>query len=452
MSEINEPLYLSLENNQISMKNDTNSPDTFDGNIAWILTAACFTWLMTPGIGLFYSGLARRKNALSLIMLCFLTIPIVSAQWFIWGYSLAFNRNSSPYFGNLQNAFFSDLDWDSGPTNASQNIPEFLFAFFECMFAILASAIIIGGAAERIRIFPTIIFIFLWSTLVYDALASWCWSINGWMAKMGGLDYAGGVPVHVASGAAALAFCLIVGRRREDSGLVPHNRIIDVIPHNIINVVIGTIFLWFGWFGFNAGSALAANKRAIMACIVSNLSASFGGLTWMLLDYWRNGYFYAVSFCSGAISGLVAITSGAGYVSPLSAIIFGISGGLICNLAGRLKSPLKFDDSMDVFAIHCVGGFVGNVLTGVFADKTIAARSGEVILGGAINGNYDQILIQLLISFVGMIYSFIATIIILFIIGTFLRCTLRLNTDGELDGADITEHGEAAYCFADANE
>ncbi|CAG8615591.1 12489_t:CDS:1 [Racocetra fulgida] len=272
------------------------------------------------------------------------------------------------------------------------------------------------------------------------------------MAKIGGLDYAGGIPVHVASGAAALAFCLIVGRRREDNGLVPHNRIIDVVPHNIINVVIGTIFLWFGWFGFNAGSALAANKRAIMACIVSNLSASFGGLTWMLLDYWRNGYFYAVSFCSGAISGLVAVASGAGYVSPFSAIIFGISGGLICNLAGRLKSFLRFDDSMDVFAIHCVGGFIGNILTGVFADKTIAARGGEIILGGAINGNYDQILIQLIISSVGMMYSFFATIIILLIIGTYLRCTLRLNEDGELDGADCTEHGEAAYCFADANE
>ncbi|RIB00548.1 ammonium transporter AmtB-like domain-containing protein [Gigaspora rosea] len=435
------------------MANDTYYSDKFiSGDVAWVLTAACFTWLMTPGIGLFYSGLARRKNALSLIMLCFLAIPIISIQWYICGYSLTFNRNAGPYIGNLQNAFFLNLDWESGPTETSQNIPEFAFAIFECMFAILAAAIIVGGAAERIRIFPTIIFIFLWSTLVYDVIASWCWSKNGWFAKLGGLDYAGGVPVHISSGASALAFCLIVGRRRENNGTIPR-KVIDVVPHNIINVVIGTIFLWFGWFGFNAGSAMAANKRAIIACIVSNLSASLGGLTWMFLDYWRNGNFYAVSFCSGAIAGLITITSGSGYVSPLSSVIFGITGGAICNYAARLKFKLNFDDSMDVFAIHCVGGLVGNVLTGVFADKSIAYRSGEIISGGAIiNGNFSQILIQLSAALAGMIYSFIMTIIIIFIIGTFLRCNLRLNVEGELDGTDITEHGESAYCFADAPE
>ncbi|CAG8667201.1 14884_t:CDS:2 [Dentiscutata erythropus] len=406
---MSESLYISLDNNQqLTMTNDTNPSEKFiRGDVAWVLTAACFTWLMTPGIGLFYSGLARRKNALSLIMLCFLAIPIVSIQWYTWGYSLTFNKNAGPFIGNLQNVFFLNLDWDSGPTDASQNIPEHAFAVFECMFAILSAAIIVGGAAERIRIFPTIIFIFFWSTLVYDVIASWCWSKNGWIAKLGGLDYAGGIPVHVSSGASALAFCLIVGRRLEDNGMKPR-RVIDVIPHNIINVVIGTIFLWFGWFGFNAGTAMAANKRAIMACIVSNLSASLGGLTWMFLDYWRNGNLYAVSFCSGAIAGLVTITSGSGYVSPFSAVIFGVIGGAVCNFAARLKFILNFDDSMDVFAIHCVGGLIGSILTGAFADKYIAHYSGEF--------------------------------------------SWELNEAGELDGTDITEHGEAAYCFADAPE
>ncbi|CAG8797805.1 31958_t:CDS:2, partial [Racocetra persica] len=356
------------------------------GNVAWVLAATCLVWIMTPGVGFLYSGLAQKRHALSLIMLCFLCIPIVSIQWFIWGYSLTFSRTGGPFIGNLQNAFFMNLNWDSGPTPSSEHVSEYIFAIFQCMFAVITPALMIGGAAERVKLLPTIIFIFIWSTIVYDIIASWCWSANGWFTKLGGLDFAGGIPVHISSGAAALAFCFVLGRRHQ----------IDR-PHNLINVVIGTVLLWFGWFGFNGGSAVAANNRAIIACIVTNLAASFSGLTWMFMDYIKFNKLRAVSFCSGAVSGLVAITPASGYVAPYAAVVFGIASGILCNLASVMRTRLNiYDDAMDVFTIHGIGGFIGNVLTGIFADKDIVFNgSRDIIKGGAINGNPFQILIQL---------------------------------------------------------
>ncbi|CAG8761273.1 15834_t:CDS:2 [Dentiscutata erythropus] len=415
------------------------SSSTESGHVAWVLAATCLVWIMTPGVGLLYSGLARKKHALSLIMLCFLAIPIVSVQWFIWGYSLAFSRTGGPFIGNLQNVFFMNLQWDSGPTNASKQVPEVLFAIFECMFAVITPALIIGAVAERVRLLPTVIFIFIWSTLVYDVIAAWCWSKNGWFATLGGLDYAGGIPVHISSGAAALAFCIVVGRRNRPSS-----------PHNIVNVILGTVLLWFGWFGFNGGSAVAANKRAIMACIVTNLAASFSGLAWMFLDYFKYNKLRAVSFCSGAVAGLVAITPASGYVAPYAAAVFGIVSGVLCNLAVAMKRLLgKYDDAMDVFAIHGIGGFIGNILTGVFADQNIVSLNGDNINGGAVNGNFIQILIQLSGSCSGMMYSFLVTLIILYIMNIIPGLSLRL--DGE-DGTDIIEMGERAYRFDEEPE
>ncbi|CAG8577383.1 2372_t:CDS:2, partial [Scutellospora calospora] len=401
--------------------------DSINGDVAWVLAATCLVWIMTPGVGLLYSGMAQRKNASSLIMICFLSIPIVSVQWYIWGYSLTFNRNGGLFIGNLQNAFFMNLSWDSGPTNTSKNVPEFVFAIFECMFAAITPALIMGGVAERIRLLPTIIFIFIWSTLVYDVIASWCWSANGWFSKLGGLDYAGGIPVHISSGMAALAFCIFVGKRTDNIRQ----------PHNTINVFLGTIMLWFGWFGFNGGSAIAANKRAIMACVVTNLAASFSGLTWMLMDYFRTGNLYATSFCSGAVAGLVAITPGSGYVTPYAAFVFGVASGFFCNLATLMRIRFdKYDDAMDVFAIHGIGGFIGSILTGIFANQYIVSLDGESINGGAIDGNPIQILKQLAGSFAGMIYSFFVTWIILFIINRIPGLTLRFDSE---NGADIDE-------------
>ncbi|CAG8626562.1 925_t:CDS:2 [Cetraspora pellucida] len=423
-----------------SSTTSTNTPIPA-GDVAWVLSATCLVWIMTPGVGFLYSGLAQKKHALSLIMLCFLCIPIVSIQWFICGYSLTFSRTGGPFIGDLRNAFFSNIDQNSGPNSASEKIPEFGYAIFECMFAVITPALIIGGAAERVRLLPTIIFIFIWSTLVYDIIASWCWSKNGWFATLGGLDFAGGIPVHISSGAAALAFCFVLERRNEIGR-----------PHNIPNVVIGTVLLWFGWFGFNGGSAVAADRRAIMACIVTNLAASFSGLTWMFIDFFKFDHrLRVVSFCSGAVSGLVAITPASGYVAPYAAAIIGIASGIICNLASAMRTRLNvYDDAMDVFAIHGVGGFVGNFLTGIFADNDIVSLSGDYIKGGdsikggAIYGNPYQILVQLSGSCVGMVYSFVVTFAILFIINRIPGLRLRLNGN-----TDQVEMGEDAYCFAD---
>ncbi|CAG8733749.1 16212_t:CDS:2 [Gigaspora margarita] len=393
------------------------------GDIAWVLASTGLVWLMIPGLGFFYSGMARCKNALSLIMLSFLAVPVVS----------------------IQNAFFINVLLDVGPTPTTSRVPELVFAIFQGMFAAITPAIAIGSAAERTRLIPTLIFIFIWSTLVYDFIASWCWSANGWYSQLGGLDFAGGTPVHITSGSAALAFCIFLGKRQ-------NHGIDEFKPHNITYVVLGTTFLWFGWFGFNGGSATAANIRAILACTVTNLAASFGGLTWMIMDYRMEYKLSAIGFCSGAVAGLVAITPGSGYVAPHYAVVFGICGGAICNLAVKLKHIFDYDDALDVFAVHGIGGLVGNILTGVFADKNIAALSGEVIMGGVINQNYIQLAKQLSSSGAGFMYSFIMTYIILLVLNKIPFLSIRLHHDKEVLGTDESDHGESAYYFVERVE
>ncbi|CAG8808354.1 11519_t:CDS:2, partial [Racocetra persica] len=409
-------------------------------NVSWILAATCLVWIMTPGVGFLYSGMARRKNALSLIMLCILTIPIVSIQY-ICGYSLAFSKTGGPFIGDLRNAFFLNLQWNSSEPEAafvSKQIPEAELAIFECMFAVIASELIIGGAAERVKLMPMIIFIFIWSTLVYDFIASWCWSDHGWFTQWGGLDFAGGIPVYISSGAAALAFCIFLGRRRETSN-----------PHNIVNVILGTLLLWFGWFGFNGGTAAASNSRAVMAFIVTNLAASFSGLTWMFFDYHFEKKLKAVSFCNGVVAGLVAITPGSGYVDPYAAVVFGVLSGFICNMAAALvKTKIKWDDAMDVFAIHGVGGFLGSILTGFFANKdTVFSLNGDKIDGGVINGNYIQIVKQLSGSCVGLAYSFTVTYIILHVMNSpkYLGWNIEVFKLDGTEGTDQLEMEESAY-------
>ncbi|CAG8587348.1 15621_t:CDS:2 [Cetraspora pellucida] len=380
----------------------------YPGDIAWVLASTCLVWLMIPGLGFFYSGMAR----------------------------------CGPFIGNLDNAFFMNVLSDVGPTPTTWRIPELVFAIFQGMFAAITPAIAIGSAAERTRLIPTLIFIFIWSTFVYDVIASWCWSANGWFSQLGGLDFAGGTPVHIASGSAALAFCIFLGKRR-------NHGIDEFKPHNITYVVLGTTFLWFGWFGFNGGSATAANMRAILACTVTNLAASSGGLTWMIIDYRMDHKLSALGFCSGAVAGLVAITPGSGYVTPYSAIAFGICGGAICNIAVKLKHVFGFDDALDVFAVHGIGGLVGNILTGIFADKNIAALSGENIMGGVINRNYIQLPKQLSSSGAGFMYSFVMTYIILLILNQIPSLRLRLDCDSEEIGTDESDHGESAYYFVE---
>jgi len=406
------------------------------GDIAWTLASTALVWLMIPGIGYFYSGMARSKNALSLIMLSCCSVAVVSFQWFLFGYSLTFSKSGGPIIGNFENAFFRGvLDQ---PSVGSSKIPDIVFMIFQCMFAALTPALAIGAAAERGRIVPTLVFIFLWTTFVYDFIACWTWSANGWSFVMGGLDFAGGTPVHISSGAAALAYAIVLGRRTGDQK--------DFRPHSMSNVVIGTVFIWFGWFGFNGGSALSANLRAAMACVVTNLAASVGGITWVLLDYRHDRKLSVLGFCSGAVSGLVAITPASGFVAPASAVAIGFLGACACNMAVRLKHFLKYDDAFDVFAVHGVGGIVGNLLTGIFAQSWVAALDGvTVIKGGWLDGHWIQIAYQLADSTAGMTWSFGVTYLILVIMNKIPGLALRADPSLEQTGLDIAELGEMAY-------
>ncbi|KAI1157955.1 ammonium transporter [Nemania serpens] len=414
------------------------------GDFAWIITSSALVLLMIPGVGFFYSGLARRKSALSLIMLAMLSVAVVDFQWFFWGYSLAFSHTGSAYIGDLSN--FGLMKTLAQPSVGSTKIPDLLFCLYQGMFAAITPALAIGAAVDRARILPCIVFILVWSTIVYDPIAYWTWNANGWSFKLGGLDFAGGTPVHISSGAAALAFSIMLGKRTgyaKASGL-PYR------PHNVTHIVLGTVFLWVGWFGFNGGSALAANLRAVMACIVTHLAASVGAITWVLMDYRLEKKWSVVGFCSGAISGLVAITPASGYVTPWAAVIFGVVGGIGCNVATKLKFYLGADDALDIFAVHAVGGIIGNLLTGLFAADYIVALDGfSTIPGGWVNHNYIQLAYQLADSVAGFSYSFVLTCVILFLMNLIPGLSLRVSPEDEDIGVDDVQLGEFAYDYVE---
>ncbi|KAI5865410.1 ammonium transporter [Durotheca rogersii] len=414
------------------------------GDFAWILTCSALVLLMIPGVGFFYSGLARRKSALSLIMLAMLSIVVVDFQWFFWGYSLAFSHTGSSFIGDLSN--FGLRETLAQPSVGSGKIPDLLFCLYQGMFAAITPALAIGAAVDRARVLPCIVFIFVWATIVYDPLAYWTWNANGWSFVMGGLDFAGGTPVHISSGAAALAFSVMIGKRAG----YDRARGLPYRPHNVTHIVLGTVFLWVGWFGFNGGSALAANLRAVMACLVTHLAASLGALAWVLLDYRLERKWSVVGFCSGAISGLVAITPAAGYVTPWAAVVFGLVGGVACNFATKLKFLIGVDEALDVFAVHGVGGIVGNLLTGIFAADYIAALDGSTeIAGGWINRNFVQLGYQLADSAAGFSYSFVLTCVILFVLNLIPGLSLRVSAAHEDVGIDDDQLGEFAYDYVE---
>lgn len=311
-------------------------------------------------LSFFYSGLARRKSALSLIWLSVMATAVVSFQWFFWGYSLTFSHKAGKFIGTLDNFGFRNVL--AQPSVGSSRIPDLLYAVYQCMFAAITVAIAVGAVAERGRLLPCVIFMFVWSTLIYDPIACWTWNPSGWVYKFGGLDFAGGTPVHISSGSAALAYSFVLGRRKGHGTYELNYR-----PHNVTHIVIGTVFLWVGWFGFNAGSALSANMRAVMAAVVTNLAACVGGITWCLVDYRLEKKWSTVGFCSGIVAGLVAITPGSGYVPAWSAVVYGIVAGIGCNYATKLKYFVRCDDALDIFAVHAVGGLIGNICTAFFA-------------------------------------------------------------------------------------
>ncbi|KAF2496356.1 ammonium transporter-like protein [Lophium mytilinum] len=417
------------------------------GDIAWMITSTALVLLMIPGVGFFYSGLARRKSALSLLWLSVMATAVVSFQWFFWGYSLTFSHKAGKYIGALDNFGFKDVL--AAPSVGSVRIPDLLFAVYQGMFAAITVALAVGAVAERGKMLPCIIYMFVWTTVIYDPIACWTWNPQGWVYKMGGLDFAGGTPVHISSGTAALAYSYMLGKRRGHG-----TQELNYRPHNVTHIVIGTVFLWVGWFGFNAGSALSANLRAVMAAVVTNLAACVGGMTWCLVDYRLERKWSTVGFCSGVIAGLVAITPGSGYVPAWSAVVYGVCGGIACNYATKLKYFLRCDDALDIFAVHAVGGFVGNILTAFFAADYIAHLDGfSHIDGGWLNHHWIQLAYQLADSISGGVYSFGGTCIILGCldgIGKFVPALkLRATEEEEILGIDDVEIGEFAYDYVE---
>ncbi|KAJ7914341.1 ammonium transporter AmtB-like domain-containing protein [Mycena leptocephala] len=412
------------------------------GDIAWIYSASVFVWVMIPAIGFLYAGLARRHHSLSLVWQSLISVAVVTFQWFFWGYSLTFSHSAGPFIGDLAN--FGSKGVLAQPSVGSALIPDILFYLFQLVFSCATAMIMVGGAMERGRLIPSAIFIFIWTTVVYDPIACWTWNSSGWLFKLGSLDFAGGGPVHMSSGAGALAYALVLGKRtgpvEGGTTRMPRHK-----PSNVFLVVLGTVLLWFGWFGFNGGSALNASLRAIYAGVNTNLAAACGAMTFCALDVLRHKKRWSmVGLCCGAVAGLVGITPASGFIPIYFAVPVGVVTGLTTHLAMDLKDILRIDDGLDVFALHGIGGLTGNVLTGLFAADYITALDGySSIPGGWLNGNYIQLAYQLAGCAAILSYSFTVTALLLLVMDRIPGLRLRVSEEEETGGLDVHEIGEA---------
>jgi len=396
----------------------------------FVLLSAAFVMLMTPGLAFFYGGMVRRKNVLSVLMQCFVALCLLSLQWILFGYSLSFAPG---------NGFWGGLSWfglngvGSAPyAGYSTTIPHQAFMVFQMMFAVITPALIIGAFAERMKFSAFLVFTLLWATFVYDPLCHWVWGEGGWLKNMGVLDFAGGIVVHTSAGIAALVTTIVIGKRKN----LEHTP----SPHNLPFVVLGTALLWFGWYGFNAGSALAVNGIAVSAFIATNTAAAAAGLSWAFLEWIRNGKPTVFGIVTGSIAGLATVTPASGFVSPISAMIIGIAASIVCFIAVAVTKPrFGYDDSLDAFGVHGVGGVLGTLLTGVLASKIINPAGAN----GLFYGNPKQLLIQLVAVAVAVSYTFIATFVIYKLVDIFFR--MRVSEKDELVGLDLTQHRERAY-------
>lgn len=401
------------------------------GDTAWVMIATGLVMLMTPGLGLFYGGMVRRKNVLATILQSFIMAGVVGVQWVLFGYSLAFAPDHAHIIGGLDWIGLRHVGLTPNPSYAP-TIPHQAFMAFQLMFAIITPALITGAFAERMKFKSYLLFALLWTTLVYDPVAHWVWAPGGWLKEMGALDFAGGTVVHICSGMAALCCAILVGGR---FGYGKE----DMKPHNLTMTVIGGALLWFGWFGFNAGSALAANGLAVSALVATNTAAAAAALSWIFVEWWHDGKPTALGAVSGAVAGLVAITPACGYVGPLAAIAIGGSVSIISYFAILMKGRLGYDDSLDVFGVHGVGGTWGAIVTGIFATTLINPAGAN----GLLHGNPKQLLIQLIAILAVGIYSFIFTAILLKVTGSISG--LRVSREEEETGLDLTQHGELGY-------
>jgi len=441
-------LYLLSVPALLAQTTPTAAPTINAGDTAWMIVATAFVLLMTiPGLALFYGGLVRRKNVLNVFMQCFIITAAISIEWVVCGYSLSFGSSTgflAPYIGGLDWAFLNNIKiTDLSPYFISHSqmglngvavgtIPHIVFIMFQCMFAVITPALIIGAFAERISFKGFFVFTILWSLFVYNPVAHWVWSADGWLFKLGALDFAGGTVVHVNAGVAAIVTAVMLGKRRDyKRHAIP--------PHNITYVVMGAGLLWVGWFGFNAGSGLAADGLAGNALMVTHIAAAAAALTWALLDWIIDKRPTVVGISTGAVAGLVAITPAAGFVGVPGALVIGIIVSLVCFcMVAYVKPRLGYDDSLDAFGVHGIGGMLGAILTGVLASPLI-----QPAYSGAIYGNYRQLLVQFIAVFATIIYSGIGTFLLFKL--TEKLVGIRATDKHEAIGLDETQHGETAY-------
>jgi Amt family ammonium transporter len=407
------------------------------GDTAWVLISTALVMLMTfPGLALFYGGLVRRKNVLATIMQSFFVLCMISIQWVLFGYSLAFGPDQGHFIGSLAWFGLKGVGMAPNPDYAA-TIPHLLFMAYQMMFAVITPGLITGAFAERMKFSTYAVFTLLWATMVYDPVCHWVWGAGGWLRNMGALDFAGGTVVHVSSGISALVCALVLGKRR-GYGREP------MPPHNLPLCLIGAALLWFGWFGFNAGSALGANELAVSAFIATNTAAAAAALTWMFIEWKAIGKPTILGGATGAVAGLVAITPAAGFVTPLSSIIIGMMVGVVCYISvAVIKLRFGYDDSLDAFGVHGVGGMLGAIATGLFAQRIVNPAGNN----GLFFGNPALLLTQATGIIATAIYAAAVTFVLLKVLEATMG--LRVEDDEEVIGLDITQHEESAYTLLD---
>ncbi|MBI3814734.1 MAG: ammonium transporter [Nitrospinae bacterium] len=408
-------------------------PKIDTGDTAWVLTSTALVLLMTaPGLAIFYGGMVRKKNILGTVMQSFIILAIISIQWVLWGYSLAFGPDRGGIIGSLDWIGLSGVGLDPNPDYAG-TIPHQAFMIFQMMFAVITPALITGAFAERMKFSTFIVFTILWATVIYDPLCHWVWAVGGWLRNLGALDFAGGTVVHISSGVSALATAIVIGKRRGYS-------MESMAPHNLPLTVIGASLLWFGWFGFNAGSAVSSGALATSAFVVTNTATAAAALAWPLMEWIIKGKPTVLGAASGAVAGLVAITPASGFVGPVSAIIIGAVAGILCWFAvTTIKSAFGYDDSLDAFGVHGVGGTWGAIATGLFASKAVNSAGND----GLFFGNPSLVVTQLIAVAVTWVFAFVVTFIILKVLDAIMG--LRVSDEDEVLGLDLTQHGESGY-------
>jgi ammonium transporter, Amt family len=401
------------------------------GDTAWVLASSALVLLMTPGLAFFYGGMVRKKNILSILMQCFIIMCLVSVQWVIFGYSLSFHPGTG-FWGGFGWSGLNGVGLEPY-ADYSATIPHQAFMIFQAMFAIITPALILGAFAERMKFSAFVAYMLLWMTFIYAPVCHWVWGMGGWLRGLGALDFAGGTVVHINAGIAALVTALYLGKRKNLDKNIP-------APHNMPFVVLGTGLLWFGWFGFNAGSALAANGLAANAFVVTNTAAAAAGLSWAVIEWIRNRKPTIFGVCSGAVAGLVAITPASGFVNVIGALIIGFLVSVFCYIAVAIIKPkLGYDDSLDAFGVHCVGGIWGALATGLLATKVVNAAGGD----GLFYGNPHQMLVQVYAVSATLAFSALGTFIICKVVDATLG--LRVSEKEEAIGLDLTQHNEKAY-------